>query len=212
MDISVVRTKKVYLQTELSNYLRDPVKYQKEITVTRGRLLRILYKEYKLETDVTVKSSIKNEITTELNAHKIQLNNRINRQDVKESMFKQIPRELGLKFKKVVANIKSIKYANSGQEKVGSGLKAAGNVLSMGGTILKTPVVGTLRLASKLSPALSQIIVLPLHIPGLVGHVARGIITPDKKYTGQWVKNMGNGLSNQLNKLLKSAEQGIRKL
>lgn len=209
MDLAEIRARKAQAQADLNSYLVDAKKYQKEITVTRGRLLRLLYKEYKLETDVGLKNTIKNEIRTQLGLHKVQLSNRIKNQNVKESMFKQIPRELGLKFKKVVANIKNIKYGSTGQEKVGSGLKVLGNALSMGGTVLKVPVVGALKLGGAISSTVGKIMLCPLHIPTFF---FSKIINPDKKYTGQAINNMGNGLGKQISNILKLTEQGIRKL
>ena len=209
MDINVVRSKKTYLQTELANYLRDPVKYQKEITVTRGRLIRILNKEYNLETDVSIKNSIKNEIRRELENHKLQVNNRISKQNVKESMFKQIPRELGLKYRKVCANLKSIKYGNGKKEKIGGGFKAAGNVLSMGGTVLKVPIVGALKIGKGVSSTVGKIVVCPLHVPA---YLFSKIINPDCKYNGRTINNMGNFLGKQVGNILDLAEQGVRRL
>ena len=212
MNLTKVRARKAQFESELVTYLADPVKYQKEITVTRGRLLRILYKEHKLEPDPVIKGTIHNEIKNHLEEHKKQLNSRIASKDVSKSMFIQIPEELGLKFKKVKTSIKNIKYATTTKEKISEGFKTVGNTLSIGGTILKVPVVGALRLGSTVSPVVSKIVVFPLHIPGLIGHVARGIVKPDSKYTGQWVDKCGDGLNNFIKGMLSRTEAGIRKL
>ena len=40
MSLQEVRNQRIYLQSQLKNYLNDPITNEKEITITRGRILR----------------------------------------------------------------------------------------------------------------------------------------------------------------------------
>lgn len=210
MDINIVRSKKAILQTELANYLTNPVAYQKEITATRGRLLRILQQEYKLEPDPNIKNSIMNEINTQSRLHTNQLNNRIskNKNDNK-SMVRQIPNEVALKFRKLSTNIKAIKNSKNVGEGLINSTKAVGNTISMVGSIAKVPLVGTIKLGGKVAPTVGKILVSPLNIPAVL---FSKIINPDSKYNGRIINSMGNFLGKEVTEVLKLVEQGVKKI
>lgn len=210
MDINIIRNKKVILQTELSNYLINPSFYQKEITVTRGRLLRVLQQEYKLETDPYIKNSIMNEINIQQRLHTEQLNNRIYKsKNDNQSMIRQIPNEVVLKFKKLSTNIKSIINSKNVSDGLVNSAKAAGNALSIAGSILKVPMVSAIKLGGKVAPTVGKILVSPLHIPAAL---FSKIINPDSKYNGRMINNMGNFLGKEVAEVLKLVEQGVKKL
>jgi len=210
MDINVIRNKKVILQTELSNYLTNPVLYQKEITVTRGRLLRVLQQEYKLEPDPNIKSSIMNEINMESQLHHNQLNSRIskNKNDNK-SMVRQIPNEVGLKFRKLATNVNAIKNSKNIGEGLINTAKVAGNTISIAGSVAKVPLVGAIKLGEKVAPTVGKILVSPLHIPAAL---FSKIINPDSKYNGRMINSMGNFLGKEVAEVMKLVEQGVKKL
>jgi len=210
MDINVVRNKKAILQTELANYLTNPVAYQKEITATRGRLLRVLQQEYKLEPDPNIKNSIMNEINTQSRLHTDQLNNRISKnKNGNKSMVRQIPNEVALKFRKLSTNIKAIKNSKNVGEGLINSAKAVGNTISMAGSIAKVPIVGAIKLGGKVAPTVGKILVSPLHIPAVL---FSKIINPDSKYNGRMINNMGNFLGKEVAEVLKLVEQGVKKL
>lgn len=210
MDINVVRSKKAILQTELANYLTNPAVYQKEITATRGRLLRVLQQEYKLEPDPNIKQSIMNEINTQSRLHTDQLNNRISKnKDDNKSMVRQIPNEVALKFRKLSTNIKAIKNSKNVGEGLVNSAKAVGNTISMAGSIAKVPIVGAIKLGGKVAPTVGKILVSPLHIPAVL---FSKIINPDSKYNGRMINNMGNFLGKEVAEVLKLVEQGVKKL
>lgn len=210
MNINVVRNKKAILQTELANYLTNPVAYQKQITVTRGRLLRILQQEFKLETDPNIKNSIMNEINTQSRLHREQLNNRIsqNKNDNK-TLIRQIPTEVGLNFRKLSTNIRAITNSKSVGEGLGNSMRAIGNTLLIAGSVAKVPIVSAIKLGGALAPTVGKIIVSPLHIPAVV---FSKLINPESKYNGRMINNMGNFLGNGVAEILKLAEQGVKRI
>lgn len=210
MNIDVIRTKKIILQNELTNYLTNPIAYQKEITVTRGRLLRVLNQEYKLEIDENIKRTIMNEINSQSRLHIDQLNNRISKnKSGDKSMFCQIPNELGLKFKKLSTNIKNLRNSKSVKDGVINGSKVVGNTISMGVSALKVPTVIAIKLGSKAAPTVGKIVVSPLHIPAVL---FSKIINPNSKYNGQIINSMGNFLGKELGEILNIAEEGVKKI
>lgn len=210
MDINVIRAKKSILLNELANYLTNPNAYQKEITVTRGRLLRVLNQEYNLEVDANIKNSIMNEINNQSRLHIDQLNNRISKnKDGSKTMVRQIPNELGLKFRKLSTNIKKLRNSKSVKDGLINGGKVVGNTISMVGSVLKVPSVAAIKLGSKIAPTVGKIVVSPLHIPAVL---FSKIINPDSKYNGQLINNMGNFLGKEVGEVLQIFEEGVKRM
>ena len=88
MSLQEVRNQRIYLQSQLKNYLNDPITNEKEITITRGRILRAYVKEYNLETDLGVKARIQTLIRQEADLHKSQVNERIKKVKADKNFFR----------------------------------------------------------------------------------------------------------------------------
>lgn len=211
MSLQEVRNQRIYLQSQLKNYLNDPITNEKEITITRGRILRAYVKEYNLETDLGVKARIQTLIRQEADLHKNQVNERIRKvkADKNISVVNQISNELALKFRRLATNARSVVESRSNGELIKNATNTVGNTLSLGATALKAPIIAVLRLSSYGIQYAARLAVQPLHIPG---YLFSKIINPEGSYQGKMINDMGKFLGDELSLLLRQTEKGVRKI
>lgn len=211
MSLQEVRNQRIYLQSQLKNYLNDPITNEKEITITRGRILRAYVKEYNLETDLGVKARIQTLIRQEADLHKNQVNERIKKvkADKNISVVNQISNELALKFRRLATNARSVVESRSNGELIKNATNTVGNTLSLGATALKAPIMVVLRLSSYGIQYAARLAVQPLHIPG---YLFSKIINPEGSYQGKMINDMGKFLGDELSLLLRQTEKGVRKI
>ena len=211
MSLQEVRNQRIYLQSQLKNYLNDPIINEKEITITRGRILRAYVKEYNLETDLGVKARIQTLIRQEADLHKSQVNERIKKvkADKNISVVNQISNELALKFRKLATNARSVVESRTNGELIKNATNTVGNTLSLGATALKAPIMVVLRLSSYGIQYAARLAVQPLHIPV---YLFSKIINPEGSYQGKMINNMGKILGDELSLLLRQTEKGVRKI
>lgn len=211
MSLQEVRNQRIYLQSQLKNYLNDPIINEKEITITRGRILRAYVKEYNLETDLGVKARIQTLIRQEADLHKSQVNERIKKvkADKNISVVNQISNELVLKFRRLATNARSVVESRSNGELIKNATNTVGNTLSLGATALKAPIMVVLRLSSYGIQYATRLAVQPLHIPA---YLFSKIINPEGSYQGKMINNMGKILGDELSLLLRQTEKGVRKI
>ena len=211
MSLQEVRNQRIYLQSQLKNYLNDPITNEKEITITRGRILRAYVKEYNLETDLGVKARIQTLIRQEADLHKSQVNERIKKvkADKNISVVNQISNELVLKFRRLATNARSVVESRSNGELIKNATNTVGNTLSLGATALKAPIMAVLRLSSYGIQYATRLAVQPLHIPA---YLFSKIINPEGSYQGKMINNMGKILGDELSLLLRQTEKGVRKI
>lgn len=211
MSLQEVRNQRIYLQSQLKNYLNDPIINEKEITITRGRILRAYVKEYNLETDLGVKARIQTLIRQEADLHKSQVNERIKKvkADKNISVVNQISNELVLKFRRLATNARSVVESRSNGELIKNATNTVGNTLSLGATALKAPIMAVLRLSSYGIQYAARLAVQPLHIPA---YLFSKIINPEGSYQGKMINDMGKILGDELSLLLRQTEKGVRKI
>ncbi len=211
MSLQEVRNQRIYLQSQLKNYLNDPIINEKEITITRGRILRAYVKEYNLETDLGVKARIQTLIRQEADLHKSQVNERIKKvkADKNISVVNQISNELVLKFRRLATNARSVVESRSNGELIKNATNTVGNTLSLGATALKAPIMAVLRLSSYGIQYVTRLAVQPLHIPA---YLFSKIINPEGSYQGKMINDMGKILGDELSLLLRQTEKGVRKI
>lgn len=211
MSLQEVRNQRIYLQSQLKNYLNDPITNEKEITITRGRILRAYVKEYNLEIDLGVKARIQTLIRQEADLHKSQVNERIKKvkADKNISVVNQISNELVLKFRRLATNARSVVESRSNGELIKNATNTVGNTLSLGATALKAPIMAVLRLSSYGIQYAARLAVQPLHIPV---YLFSKIINPEGSYQGKMINNMGKILGDELSLLLRQTEKGVRKI
>lgn len=211
MSLQEVRNQRIYLQSQLKNYLNDPIINEKEITITRGRILRAYVKEYNLETDLGVKARIQTLIRQEADLHKSQVNERIKKvkADKNISVVNQISNELALKFRRLATNARSVVESRSNGELIKNATNTVGNTLSLGATALKAPIMVVLRLSSYGIQYAARLAVQPLHIPV---YLFSKIINPEGSYQGKMINNTGKILGDELSLLLRQTEKGVRKI
>ena len=211
MSLQEVRNHRIYLQSQLKNYLNDPITNEKEITITRGRILRAYVKEYNLETDLGVKARIQTLIRQEADLHKSQVNERIKKvkADKNISVVNQISNELVLKFRRLATNARSVVESRSNGELIKNATNTVGNTLSLGATALKAPIMAVLRLSSYGIQYAARLAVQPLHIPA---YLFSKIINPEGGYQGKMINDMGKILGDELSLLLRQTEKGVRKI
>lgn len=211
MSLQEVRNQRIYLQSQLKNYLNDPITNEKEITITRGRILRAYVKEYNLETDLGVKARIQTLIRQEADLHKSQVNERIKKvkADKNISVVNQISNELALKFRRLATNARSVVESRSNGELIKNATNTVGNTLSLGATALKAPIMAVLRLSSYGIQYAARLAVQPLHIPV---YLFSKIINPEGSYQGKMINDMGKFLGDELSLLLRQTEKGVRKI
>ena len=211
MNLTEVRNQRIALQAELTNYLTNPNENEREITVTRGRILRTYVREYNLENDPAVKARIQFLLRQEADNHKNQVNNRIRKVKTNKdiSVVNQISNELGLKFRKLATNMRLAREGQTMTETAENMMYALGNTASITGTVLKAPVMATLRLSSLGIQYAAQLAVQPLHIPV---YLFSKIIKPDGQYQGKIVNGMGKFLGTELSLLIRQIEKGVRRI
>lgn len=211
MSLQEVRNQRIYLQSQLKNYLNDPIINEKEIIITRGRILRAYVKEYNLETDLGVKARIQTLIRQEADLHKSQVNERIKKvkADKNISVVNQISNELVLKFRRLATNARSVVESRSNGELIKNATNTVGNTLSLGATALKAPIMAVLRLSSYGIQYVTRLAVQPLHIPA---YLFSKIINPEGSYQGKMINDMGKILGDELSLLLRQTEKGVRKI
>lgn len=211
MSLQEVRNQRIYLQSQLKNYLNDPITNEKEITITRGRILRAYVKEYNLETDLGVKARIQTLIRQEADLHKSQVNERIKKvkADKNISVVNQISNELALKFRRLATNARSVVESRTNGELIKNATNTVGNTLSLGATALKAPIMVVLRLSSYGIQYAARLAVQPLHIPV---YLFSKIINPEGSYQGKMINDMGKILGDELSLLLRQTEKGVRKI
>ena len=211
MNLTEVRNQRIALQAELANYLTNPNENEREITVTRGRILRTYVREYNLENDPAVKARIQFLLRQEADNHKNQVNNRIRKVKTNKdiSVVNQISNELGLKFRKLATNMRLAREGQTMTETAENMMYALGNTASITGTVLKAPVMATLRLSSLGIQYAAQLAVQPLHIPV---YLFSKIIKPDGQYQGKIVNGMGKFLGTELSLLIRQIEKGVRRI
>lgn len=206
----VLDSKRSMLEVKLETYLsEDPVRYRSKIIATRGRLLRILEELYDIEKDVNTKNSIQDEIKYLREQHVNQLNNEISENKKNGNGIIQIPKELGLKFKKLANSINNLKNSKDVQEGLENTAKVFGNTISLAGTTLKIPIVAAITLGSKIAPIVGKIIVQPLKIPG---YLYSKIINPDAKYNGSTINKMGTFIGEKVGQILDGLNKSVKKL
>lgn len=211
MSLQEVRNQRIYLQSQLKNYLNDPITNEKEITITRGRILRAYVKECNLETDLGVKARIQTLIRQEADLHKSQVNERIKKvkADKNISVVNQISNELALKFRRLATNARSVVESRTNGELIKNATNTVGNTLSLGATALKAPIMVVLRLSSYGIQYAARLAVQPLHIPV---YLFSKIINPEGSYQGKMINDMGKILGDELSLLLRQTEKGVRKI
>ena len=211
MSLQEVRNQRIYLQSQLKNYLNDPIINEKEITITRGRILRAYVKEYNLETDLGVKARIQTLIRQEADLHKSQVNERIKKvkADKNISDVNKLSNELALKFSRPATNARSVVESRSNGELIKNATNTVGNTLSLGATALKAPIMAVLRLSSYGIQYATRLAVQPLHIPA---YLFSKIINPEGSYQGNMINDMGKILGDELSLLLRQTEKGRRKI
>ena len=211
MNLTEVRNQRIALQAELTNYLTNPNENEREITVTRGRILRTYVREYNLENDPAIKARIQFLLRQEADNHKNQVNNIIRKVKTNKdiSVVNQISNELGLKFRKLATNMRLAREGQTMTETAENMMYALGNTASITGTVLKAPVMATLRLSSLGIQYAAQLAVQPLHIPV---YLFSKIIKPDGQYQGKIVNGMGKFLGTELSLLIRQIEKGVRRI
>ena len=209
MDITAARNRRAMLENELNGYLANPRGHERQIIATRGRLIRALRNEYKLEPDLTVKTAIRTEINRQIQLHANYLNNRLSRVKKSKSLLSQIPNEIGLKHRKVVNNVRAVKNANTASEKIENGARAVGNAISVVGSAAKVPLLAGATIIAKAGSTIGKIIMLPIHVPAFL---FSKIINPDSKYNGKTITNTGASLGRGLGSLVKKAGNRIRRM
>lgn len=209
MDIETIRSKRAIVEGELNQYLSDPVLYHSYIVNARGRLLRLLNMEYVMETDPVVKANIKSEIERQTKLHLEQLNG-MGRKDTDDMFYSktQISAELAVKIERLKENIKNIKNAQDKKEKIVGALKVGGNVLDIGVTLIKEPIVAIVNsMHNGESQSLSdRLIVQPMQMSR---DLFSGITNPNSPHNGVAINYMNVFLQNQVSKLFGLANKAV---
>ena len=200
----------LHLINELNYLENDPYTNQKQITYTRGRLIRQLNYDIKNSTDQNLIQQLSSRLQVELNTHQQQLNSRLSYlRNNRNNILSQVTQEVGLKANKVATNIRTIASANNNSVKAANGAAVIGNVVSTTFSVAKLPIIATLRLTSLALPMVGTLMVQPLHLLGVPFSM---LIVPDHKYNGSNINNFGRHIGEALANVCNVAEQGIRRI
>lgn len=200
----------LHLINELNYLENDPYTNQRQITYTRGRLIRQLNHDIKNNTDQNLIQQLSSRLQVELNAHQQQLNSRLDYlKNNRNNILAQVTQEVEVKANKVATNTKIIANSNNNSVKAANGAAVIGNVVSTAFSVAKLPIIATLRLTSLALPTVCTLMVQPLH---LVGMPFSMLIVPDHKYNGSNINNFGRHIGEALANVCNVAEQGIRRI
>lgn len=205
-DLPYVQSKIASLNSELNRLMLDPVKNAKEITYTRGKLLKYMRQEIDLTTDPQLKTQKGRLLNFELNKHKQQLTTRIKTNKVSNN---KISNEIGLKIKKTINSYKQIPLSNDKKELTANIVNSFGNTLSTAGSILKVPAIGITKVLKSGAKITAKILTSPLHI---YGYLFSKLINPNSPYKGMVVNNMSEGLESIIKNAMEKQEQVIRRM
>lgn len=200
----------LYLIDELNYLENEPYNNQRQITYTRGRLIRQLKRDIKNTDDQNLIQQCNRRLEYELNIHQQQLNSRLyNLRNNRQDIVSQVTQEIGLKTNKVATNIRIISNTNNNSIKAANGAAVIGNLMSTTFSAAKLPIIATLRLASLALPTVGTLMVQPLHLLGMPFSM---LIVPDHKYNGSNINNFGRHVGEALAAVCNVAEQGIRRI
>lgn len=200
----------LYLIDELNYLENEPYNNQRQITYTRGRLIRQLKRDIKNTDDQNLIQQCNRRLEYEINIHQQQLNSRLyNLRNNRQDIVSQVTQEIGLKTNKVATNIRIISNANNNSIKAANGAAVIGNLMSTTFSAAKLPIIATLRLASLALPTVGTLMVQPLHLLGMPFSM---LIVPDHKYNGSNINNFGRHVGEALAAVCNVAEQGIRRI
>jgi hypothetical protein len=154
---------KLYLLSKQNNV--DP----KEITLARGRLIRWLGYEYKLNKDPQSKEIIKSKINIEILNHKNHLESHMTKnKEVKQNVLKQVNVEFDLRTKMILNELKKVKHSKETINQTMGVFDGVGNVLLLPITLLKAPIAVTLTALGKVLPFVTTVLVQPVHLVGII--------------------------------------------
>jgi len=200
----------LHLINELNYLENDYYANQRQITYTRGRLIRQLNRDIKNTNDQNLIQQLSRRLEFELNVHQQQLNSRLdNLRNNRQNIVSQVTQEIGLKANKVATNIRTISNASNNSVKATNGAAVIGNLMSTTFSVAKLPIIATLRLTSLALPMVGTLMVQPLHLLGMPFSM---LIVPDHKYNGSNINNFGRHLGEVLATVCNVAEQGIRRI
>jgi len=200
----------LHLINELNYLENDYYVNQRQITYTRGRLIRQLNFDIKNTNDQNLIQQLNRRLEFELNVHQQQLNSRLdNIRNNSQNIVSQVTQEVGLKANKVATNIRTIANASNNSVKVANGAAVMGNLMSTTFSVAKLPIIATLRLTSLALPMIGTLMVQPLHLLGMPFSM---LIVPDHKYNGSNINNFGRHIGETLATVCNVAEQGIRRI
>ena len=206
-DLPYVQGKISELNNSLNKLLLDPVKNAKEITYTRGKLLKYMSQEIDLIQDSTLKQQKKSLFSFEINRHKQQLSTRI--YSNKKSENNRISTELGLKIEKTINSYKQISLSSNKQELTNNILNSVGNTISTAGSALKVPAIGVTKVLKSGAKLTSKILTAPLHIQA---YLLSKLINPNAPYKGMVVGSMSNELEKLIRATMEKQEEIIRRI
>lgn len=206
-DLPYVQRRIAELNTILNRLLLEPIQNEKEISYTRGKLLKYMKHEIDLTQDPNLNQQQNILLNFEINKHKQQLTNRI--RSNKRSNHNKISTEIGLKIQRTVSSYKQVALSNNKKELVGNIAKSTGNTISTIGSIAKIPTIGVTKILKASSKLTAKILTLPLHIPN---YLFSKLINPEAPYKGMVVKNISHGLEELLKVAMEKQEEIIRRI
>lgn len=197
-------------RNELNQLLSDPNARPAQITAARGRYIMALNRDIRNTTDQQTLNQLRNESRSQMTAHQMQLNNRINQERRSNGFIgTQIANEIVLKNRRIANSARQFASSSSASEYVANCARVVGNTVSAAFSVAKAPLMATIRLASLAAPVLTTIAVQPLQIPG---YLFTKLINPNAKYNGQVITNMGREVGNLVANGLNMSNDLIRRI
>ena len=206
-DLTYVQNRITELNRELSWYLLNPIENEKDITYTRGLLLKYMQQEIDLTQDPAIRQGKKQLLNFEMNKHKQQLSDRIRIN--KRSKTNKISSEIGMKIQKTITSYKQIALSDNKTELAENIVKSVGNTLSTVGSVAKIPAIGITKILKTGAKLTAKVITSPLHIEA---YLFSKLINPEAPYKGMVVNKMSDGLENLIKISMEKQEQIIRSL
>ena len=197
-----------HLRTQLNDAMRRGD--SKDIIYYRGKLLNQLKSAQKAYPTNIVPASmsgtgndetVTNLVNIELNNHKNHINNAIreNKRSANTGNM-SLPKEVGLKLRRLATDISKLKRAQGGREKSQAAWNITKSSLGLAGTAIKAPIMIASKVVSKVGPLAIAITALPLKLAAsfmsISFDVLTGQVNESKDYSGVAITKMSTALGN----------------
>ena len=192
---------------ELNRLINSQETNDYEVLKVRGKIIKSISKEIKRSENKVIVLELKERLKEELILYKKQINSLLksNKKADKFSMAK----ELSLKSKKIQTTGKQISTSLKEANIIGHLGSIIAETISVGFTILKVPVVLSMKLFQYASPVIVYIFTLPVHLAYYIKHK---LIKDNSPYNEKNITNVSKELNEKIETTISKQQDKVKRL